>query len=494
MLMKSLTLNAPLNHNGSETQPNPVRAEQVNIYEEYKKLTLYIPENFDIDKLVKISPPDFKYHRDCFIYLVHLIIDIPSRNKDSEMDYIPFYSALIQRRVRNYRDYLNYLVKQGVFLENKQYIVGKQSRSFKFTAEYDTIIKPVFITKRTLIKSILNFINIDISPFNLGITTNEESLLGNKKQELEYLLKWFNKDLTIDYLGAKEYLEDLYELESTGYITKAIAMRKFNSRYIVLLKLHRMEFSSTIDCTAGRLHTVLTQLKGELRQFIRFNGRSLIAVDITNSQPYLSTVLLNLEKYRENNILPLIQIYNKSYTNPNTYKSQPYYLSKKIENAKDSANVKTYIEYVKSGQLYEEFGKILLENGIITDENSMRKQAKNIIFSSIFSPNQCISYNEAMQIFKGNFPEVYEIYRAIKQSEHRTLACILQNLEAQLILHTACKIISEEKPEIPLFTLHDSIITTEGNEEYVYGILFEILLYAIGIPPTLKFEKWEKVA
>jgi hypothetical protein len=487
MLINTLTLITPLNHNGSETQQNPDSVKQVTKNEEFpKRLTLYIPSNFDIDVLVRKSPPDFNYHRDNFVYLVHLITDIPSRNKDVEMDYVPFYSSLIQRRVREYRKHLDYLVNNGVLLENRQYIVNKQSRSFKFTSTFDTPIKPIFITKATLIKSILKFINLD----NKLI----DNCFDNNVQELSYLTRWFDRKLIVDYKEAEKYLKDLYEVELTNILTKQNAMRRFNSRHLVLLKLQRGEFAHTIDKTAGRLHTVLTQLKGELRQFITYDNKSLVAVDITNSQPYLSTVLFNSEKFAENNILLTIKHYNKSFTTQDTFNPLPYYVSKNVNNAKNSKNINNYIEIVKSGQLYEEFGKILLERRVITDDTPVRKQAKTIIFSSIFSPNQAIAYNQEMKIFKEVFPDVYEIYRSIKQNEHRTLACLLQNLEAKLVLHIACKIISEERPEIPLFTLHDSIITTEGNENYVYQVLYDVLLIAIGIPATLKFEKWKKVA
>ena len=162
--------------------------------------------------------------------------------------------------------------------------------------------------------------------------------------------------------------------------------------------------------------------------------------------------------------------------------------SKEYANRKD---VVKYIEIVKSGQLYEEFSKLLLDKGLIDHDKPIRKQSKEIIFSSIFSPNQSISYNKPMQIFKENFPNVYEIFRSIKQSEHRTLACVLQNLEAELVLHQACKIISDERPNAPLFTLHDAIITTNEHKEFVKEVLHNVLLNAIGIPPTLKYEIWE---
>ena len=488
-MVQTTTLETTENHLGSEPRTNPDKVNQV-INKENKSgtLTLYIPSNFDIDKLVKDNPPTFKYHRDKFIYLAQLINDLPSRKKTDKVlvDYVPFYSKLIQRRVRDYRKHLDYLVEQGVFEENKQYIVGKKSRSFRFSESFDTIIKPTVITKPTLIKSILKFIDLDDDVCSLYQTA--------EKDELYYLTKWFNGKLTVDMNGAKKYLEGLRQQELDQFLFKYDAMRRFNSRYIVLLKIERGEFAHTIDKTARRLHTVLTQLKSELRQFIQYNGKPLIAIDITNSQPYLSTILFNYEKFRENNISSLITLYNNTYNTTDIFNSQLYYVSKNVKNAKDSASVNKYIEMVKSGRLYEEFGKILVERNLLTDSLLLRKEAKTIIFSSIFSPNQAIAYNEEMKIFKEVFPDVYEIYRGVKQNEHRTLACLLQNLEAKLVLENACKFITEEHPEIPLFTLHDSIITTEGNEEYVYNVLYEVLLKAIGIPPTLKYERWEKVA
>ena len=47
---------------------------------------------------------------------------------------------------------------------------------------------------------------------------------------------------------------------------------------------------------------------------------------------------------------------------------------------------------------------------------------------------------------------------------------------------------SEDFPEIPLFTIHDSISTTEGYEEIVYSYLKNNLEEEIGLEPKLKLE------
>jgi len=166
-----------------------------------------------------------------------------------------------------------------------------------------------------------------------------------------------------------------------------------------------------------------------------------------------------------------------------------------------------FIEFVSSGEFYEMFGQLLLKKGL-TKENEpkvLRKITKEIMFASMFGHNNekmkkkdketsKTRYvpNEGMILFKETFPTVFEIFRKIKQNKHNALACILQNLEAELVLHKACRIISEESPEVPIYTLHDAIITTKDNGEYVKRVLSEVLLEAIGIEPTIKLETWEE--
>ena len=86
---------------------------------------------------------------------------------------------------------------------------------------------------------------------------------------------------------------------------------------------------------------------------------------------------------------------------------------------------------------------------------------------------------------------MYKVIKYVKESHHPALAVVLQNLEADLILHKVCKIISEERPDVLTYTLHDSIITTEDNVDYVQGIMTKVLKKSIGVAPTLKVEKWE---
>ncbi len=58
------------------------------------------------------------------------------------------------------------------------------------------------------------------------------------------------------------------------------------------------------------------------------------------------------------------------------------------------------------------------------------------------------------------------------------------------MLQAVTKRIAKERPRLPIYTIHDSIATTEGNEYYVKRILEEKLQAAIGYLPKLSTELW----
>ncbi len=470
-----------------------------------KSIVAFIPESLDLDKLLKENPPEFNYHVDNFKYLLTLMYE----NYDTQKydDYGDIYTnlnaKLLQCRIRNYREHLDYLKKHNIIYENKQYIPGVKSRGFSFHNIFGVAkIKEVLITNQKLISKIDKFYYLD--------DKNEVKLL-NDELNIDYITKWLNpKYLKIDYAKAEQYLYDLADKERLSekiresviqkfrknkklYNQKdiengveLIVMNKFNCRLRVLTLFNKGIFNQIVDNTAGRLHTTLTQLKGDLRQFITFKNENLVAIDIVNSQPYLSYSLLSEESFVRNNINEKISLFNPRF---NTSKNLVE-LNKLISNNTSKDDVLNFIEFIKSGKLYEEFGKILINKSIMKEHEDYRKEAKTIIFSSFFSKNQTKRFIKEIQIFEKEFPSVYQIFKTIKTKKHNALACLLQNLEAELVLYKTCKIIAKNRPDIPIFTLHDAIITTEPNKEYVYSVLHKVLTENIGIEPTIKFESW----
>ncbi|MFN5850155.1 MAG: hypothetical protein ACK43K_16825, partial [Chitinophagales bacterium] len=117
-------------------------------------------------------------------------------------------------------------------------------------------------------------------------------------------------------------------------------------------RIHKGDFQFTIDNNAGRLYTVLTQIKKELRQFIRYNGKKLVAVDIKNSQPYLSSVLFSEEHYNLNNCEKAIQYYNPLYKIEENYSNFKNILDK----ARKKEDIPKFLSIISKGKIYEFYG------------------------------------------------------------------------------------------------------------------------------------------
>jgi hypothetical protein len=121
-----------------------------------------------------------------------------------------------------------------------------------------------------------------------------------------------------------------------------------------------------------------------------------------------------------------------------------------------------------------------------------RKQVKAMLFQVLFTSNRFIGQTDAepKRIFKSLFPDVYNILSIIKKQGKELLSILLQRIESHLILHVITKRLAREYPPMPLFTIHDCIVTTAGTQHIVQQIMKEELERAIGSAPSLRIEKW----
>lgn len=464
-----------------------------------KTYSVYIPRNLNIDELISNYPPNIhRFHKDKLMYIINLIYSIPMRIKDFDFEaedgYVPINSEILKFRVREYADYLKYLVETGVFEKrtNYKYKVGVTSSGYRFTDRYNTVPKRMKISRYRLIKAICS-----------NNKKEEKIIVDVSKEPLDYLEKWWNDKLQFDYTEAKKWLDETLQKEVEQ--NKPHCERRYFVRRIVIEKFKNREFIIHQDSTSGRVHTLLTQLKSELRQFINYDGQILVAIDIVNSQPYLAIALINEDAFLLNKMSDRIKLYNdRNGINSSIMLA----LSNEKNEPKNDLN--NFLEFVANGEFYEMFGQLLLKNGLVLEEDKeqLRKFTKKVMFASMFGHNneKCekkdkvtkkITYipNMGMKLFKQTFPTVFEFFKIIKTGSHNTLACVLQHFESELVVHRACKIISEERPDIPIYTIHDSIVTTEKNAKYVKRVMSDVLLEAIGIAPTITEVHWiEKAA
>jgi folylpolyglutamate synthase/dihydropteroate synthase len=115
---------------------------------------------------------------------------------------------------------------------------------------------------------------------------------------------------------------------------------------------------------------------------------------------------------------------------------------------------------------------------------------KELTFKVFFSSNRAIQgmSNWTKKEFKWKFNGIYNMFAAIKRKDHRALSHILQRIESEIMIQNVCKRISSEHPTLPIFTIHDSVLTTDGNQEYIAKIIKEEALKIIGLKVSLGIE------
>lgn len=92
----------------------------------------------------------------------------------------------------------------------------------------------------------------------------------------------------------------------------------------------------------------------------------------------------------------------------------------------------------------------------------------------------------AKQLFKYEFPPVNEVFQTIKSIDNSTLARILQRVESHLFLDEIVIKIKKEKPALPIFTIHDSILLPRAVPQYISNIASDCIEKGIGHRPCLK--------
>ncbi|MDW3194595.1 MAG: hypothetical protein R8G66_19610 [Cytophagales bacterium] len=169
----------------------------------------------------------------------------------------------------------------------------------------------------------------------------------------------------------------------------------------------------------------------------------------------------------------------------------------------DIQEVKEYSKSVSEGvfynQLTEDLTNQLSVDEQIRDVVTSRDLAKNLIMIIFFSPNNSTKHKHEKQLFKEEYPTIYKLIKQLKsfdeypiKERHKYFPFLLQRLEAYLFLEVIAKKFKTMNPLAPLFSIHDSLITTVDYENDLRSLMDKELTYHIGIPPTIKPEYWTR--
>jgi hypothetical protein len=443
-----------------------------------------IPSTFDLEKHLQNYPPDFNYKIDHFYYIIDYLWNAMVYNDlDENAGFVNLRAATLQNVNHNYKKYLDYLLKHRLLRTDKKYVVGKKSLGYQLN---------------TKDSSDINIVRIPIKDWTIrrrmiSELKDQNDSFKRTQQDYPFLSKWFNDYLEIDIEKSKNEVLKQYPI-LTGPIRgklkrKASNQEKRMKAESLIDKISNKQYYYSVDKNVGRFHSNLTNLKKEIRNYITYNGQKLVNVDIKNSQPLFSTLLFNKNFYNQKGLFNIFHIPSHSSilsNNKHSFTSTTIMIVKVLEKY-DNQDIIKYIRMVNSGSFYEKISKLMFPNEIFN-----KKKVKPMIFTVFFSHNKYMGQPKAKakKKFKEVLPYTYEVFRLLKLCDHTALAHILQRIESIIMIQKVVPRIAQEKPDLPIFTIHDSVVTIVGNEEYVAKVILEEIKRLTGLDAMVGMEYW----
>lgn len=489
-----------------------------------------VPCNFDPESLKQEYPfdnlPTKQRSADYLYYAVGLIVTLQLKTDgwyDKHNGYISLCSQYIRQIHFEYKHFLQYLIDVGVLEADDLSIPGVKCFGFKFTSAYSGVeLKEVELTNHILIgnmkqqkKKIEEERKNNVKPYVHIIRWYLKQKLEINK---EAALSWVNTYFRQNFDNAEKYMigDDLTE-------EKAILQNIKNRLLSFIEKVDSKSVSILdfkVDSDQGRrLHGMFSYMMKQLRHFFKYEGQNLVSVDIKNSQPYFSILLLDRQFWQSSAVrtsrLQLQELGDDMYKIKDLTGMRESIMMLDSSRTLTRLDVSTnlYKNLVVKGELYEYLWPALREKASVDflekwgERLSSRDSVKREMLRIMYCSNAVIQqpFYETSKDFENLFPPVGRIFKTVKQETessiiwvngrmkrvgYKRLPILLQRIESHLLLKVICKKIAKERPDVPTFTIHDSIVTTEENQAYVTEVIRQVLTEKVGFPPTLKPEEW----
>ena len=244
----------------------------------------------------------------------------------------------------------------------------------------------------------------------------------------------------------------------------------------------------------GRVHTSISRLPGVVRGCLSIDGEPLVGCDLKNAQPLLLGLVaarFRLCRHGRGKLLKHKPMDKNPYgRRQRGGGEEAFSITTTRENLqtldgegvyknclRDILSVIEYLEVCESGQLYESLatsrqGRDSVKQRLLIEMNDDGSDPSSV-----------------MKRFEQKYPSVYGVMTELKKENYRRLSWILQNLEARIFIGRICQRLTTETPEIPVLTVHDSIMTTSGHFDTVKVVALEEFA-RLGLRPTFQRETY----
>lgn len=409
-----------------------------------------------LDDVASLIEPEIKGFDLDYLKEVISVVAIHTR-KDNEPT--PLKIEYIKDLVPQGDKYLKGLIDLGIVERSGNMIPKQTSYLYNFSPEYRSRFISVPLTNQKLI--------FRIEGVHEDLRKKGKKTTRGRSDQIKFLRKLSIEHGYIDLINSK------YSSE----------IDRFNALIASGTRIENGEIFYSVDNTSGRFHSNVTNLGKDLRPFLRVNGEPLVNIDIKNSQPYLSTLILtDPSKVSWMTTNPVFALLLQSL---------------KVSHNDD---VKKYVSLVVSGGIYEYLMEAFAEGGLNLNRSETKVHVLRILFARNRKPKDPTNA-KARAIFIECFPTVHKIFSKVRGAEKgdkfqnfKRFAILLQKIEAYLMLDIILKRIYRELPGVIAITIHDSVMTglLTNKVESVREIISEELSNFVGFRPQIKIELEEK--
>jgi hypothetical protein len=357
------------------------------------------------------------------------------------------------------------------------YRVGKYSKGYRLTSKYRT----GEIEFKSLKKEI-----------------SEKILLIEKKDptlpNYEFLIEQFSKhriDFTSEFMDYTIAVGKNLIGRSENKYQKQIIFNKIGRYLKYLEEMNAGRFHISHSKKNHRFSSILTWILKESRNFIKISGQTMVEVDLSSSQPYiLASILKDILKTEESFIQEesttrtsfSILNYIKESENDLLRRMYPFMLrtfSEMSREQKDSIRYFTQIPFDKDFYAWTQ------------DQSSQRvkrNEVKGAILFFLFDDDKGHRNNnqilkELAGLFHGVNHFIEMMLRLVGKSD---FARFLQMIESHILINILLRSFHSLYPKIPLFTIHDAILTTDEFAPLLKKYLDEELQNLTSITPKSK--------
>ncbi len=411
----------------------------------YASLKIYIPSTLPMT----LFPSK---HSDKYYYFIHKIYEERVFNKQYEYNsYINLNTAIMRYIIGRWSfEYVrDDLFASGIVESDNRYIVGKKSKGYRLTLAYSNVKhKQIEITDPNILYRISQFKQRQKKNIPVAI-------------EYQKLIKWLYT-LSIDYEAATQFINSHYGND----------IHRWNCNRISVDKIKQQDIFYSVDHAGGRFHSNLTNLSKDLRKFLKLDDKVPVNVDCANSQPFLFNILIN-NVFNNNYTYKKIFFNDMIKTNKDLLPYDGYYDGQSYQ------DIVLYKELTSSGKFYEYLMDKMNFHG---ERYEFKKRFFGRVFYSENNPHYV--FNES-KIFNNLFPNVSKIIDYYKRDDNSALPIALQKAEREIIINKIVKRIVTERPNLPIGTIHDSILTSQNNENYVRDVMYQEFYKEYKLTPTI---------